>query len=419
MIDTAIIGAGPYGLSIAAHLTARGVNFRIFGSPMHTWRERMPQGMRLKSDGFASNLYDSHSTFTLSEYCKQTGSPYADLGLPVPLQTFNSYGLEFQRRFVPELEDKVVTQLQQASNGFRLYLEDGEVVAARRTVLAVGLTHFAYVPPVFNTLSEEFVTHSSRHRSVEHFRGRDVAVIGAGASAVDLAALLHQAGVSVHLVARRSTINFHTRGKVPRPLRERIRRPTTGLGPGWFSFFCVHAPRVFRLLSDERRLKWVRSHLGPAPGWFVRDEVVGKVPFRLGVSVVRADVQNGRVSLELTDAAGTQTTLRVDHVIAATGYRVDLSRLTFLNSNIRDAIENIDQMPRLSSTFESSVPGLYFVGAAAAGTFGPLLRFAFGARFTARRLSKHLARSGAHDAVGVTDEGWHDKSNQTGGVRAN
>src|SRR6266478_2898356 len=165
--DVAIIGAGPYGLSIAAHLRARGVDFRIFGSPMHTWQTQMPKGMRLKSEGFASSLDDPDSAFTLGEFCRQKGLPYADLGSPVPLETFISYGMEFQKRHVPDLEHELVTSVKQVPGGFRVTLRNGEVFAARRVVAAVGISHFAYVPPVLSGLPEEFVTHSSRHSTLD------------------------------------------------------------------------------------------------------------------------------------------------------------------------------------------------------------------------------------------------------------
>ncbi len=85
IVDVAIIGAGPYGLSIAAHLAGRGVDFRIFGSPMHTWRTSMPEGMVLKSEGNASDLYDPDGEMTLARYCADRGLPYKDLGFPIPL----------------------------------------------------------------------------------------------------------------------------------------------------------------------------------------------------------------------------------------------------------------------------------------------------------------------------------------------
>jgi cation diffusion facilitator CzcD-associated flavoprotein CzcO len=393
MVDTAIIGAGPYGLSIAANLKARKVGFRIFGSPMHTWRMHMPNGMLLKSEGFASSLYDPDSAFTLGRYCQEQGAPYADLGLPVPLETFASYGLEFQKRFVPELEDKLVVAMDRSLSGFDIRLEDGELVTARKVVSAVGISHYQYVPPVLAALSEEFVTHSSRHASFDRFKGRDVTVIGAGASALDVAGLLHVAGACVQLVARKPVVDFHhPPGPIPRPLLDRIRRPTTGLGPGWRSLFCTRAPLVFHAMPQWFRLEVVRRHLGPAAGWFIKDLVVGHVAFHLGFNVVQADIQNGRVQLQLASSDGAQRTLVTDHVIAGTGYRVDLRRLAFLNPGLLAGIRSIENTPVLSMNFESSVPGLYFVGTTSANSFGPMARFAYGARFTARRLARHLGR---------------------------
>src|SRR5277367_6173595 len=192
MPDVAIIGAGPFGLSVAAYLRARGLDFRIFGSPMQTWLENMPRGMRLKSEGFASSLYDPQSSFTLGDYCREKNLAYADIGLPVPLETYSAYGLEFQRRFVPRLENKTVVSVRRGSGGFELLLADGEQLTAKNIVMAVGLSHFAFLPPALAALPDDFVTHSSRHHTLDRFRGREVVVVGAGASALDIAALLHQ-----------------------------------------------------------------------------------------------------------------------------------------------------------------------------------------------------------------------------------
>ena len=396
--NVAIVGAGPYGLSIAAHLRARGIDFRVFGRAMDTWLNRMPKGMRLKSEGFASSLYDPDLNFTLKAYCQRRALPYADLGLPVPLENFTSYGLAFQKRFVAQLENKVVVSLKPLPGGFQLRLEDGEICHARRVILAVGLTHFDYVPPLLSRLPSDSISHSSAHHSVDHFRSRTVAVIGAGASALDLAAALHQAGADVHLIARKSTIPFHDPPQ-KRSLLERIRRPNTGLSSGWKFVFCTKAPLAFRLLPQRLRLEFVRRSLGPAPGWFIKQEVVGKVPFHLGVNVTGIKVNGSRVHLELTNHAGEPKPLIADHVIAATGYRVDLRRLNFISSNLLPAIDAVEHTPILSPNFESSVPGLYFVGVAAANSFGPLLRFAYGARFAATRLTKHLARVDSPKAV--------------------
>jgi cation diffusion facilitator CzcD-associated flavoprotein CzcO len=411
--DVAIIGAGPYGLSIAAHLKARGVDFRIFGHPMHTWLAHMPQGMRLKSEGFASSLYDPDSTFTFESYCQNQKIAYAKVGLPVPLEVFASYGLEFQRRFVPELEQEFVTSVQRSGDGFRVRLEDGDLISARRVVMAIGLTHYEHIPPILAALPEEFVTHSSRHNSVARFKGREVTVVGSGASALDLAALLHQTGARVHVVARKSVIYFQKPPKgVERSFMDRLRAPVTGIGYGWNLFLYVNAPLVFRKMPQAFRLEKVRRVLGPAACWFVKEQVVDKVSFIVGVDIKEAKVQAGRVILQLTDSAGTQQDLITDHIISATGYKVDLRRLTFLDSDLQAEVRSVERTPVLSSNFESSVPGLYFVGASAANMFGPLLRFAYGARFTARRLSRHLAKSADRESPLSESKGAPEPTNR-------
>lgn len=361
---------------------------------MKTWLTQMPVGMHLKSEGFASTLYDPESAYTLAQYCRENGKPYADLGKPVALETFTAYGLEFQKQMVPNLENKSVVALEKCDAGFRLKLDDGDRVVAKKVVVAVGISHYGYLPPELTGLPEELVTHTSHHSNLGGFKGRDVVVIGGGSSAVDIAALLHEAGASVRLAARKPAIHFHLPpGPIPRPLRHRVRGPMTGLGPGWRSLFCTSAPLVFRTFPEQFRMEVVRKHLGPAPGWFMKDRIVGKVPFLLSHSLSEAEVENGKVLLRFGKAGGGQTTIQTDHVIAGTGYRVDLRRLSFLPASLLAVLSSANHTPRLSSTFESSVPGLYFVGASSANTFGPLVRFAYGAQFTARRLSRHLTQA--------------------------
>jgi thioredoxin reductase len=392
--DVVIIGAGPYGLSLAAYLKAQGTDFRIFGNPMNTWLTQMPKGMLLKSEGFASFLYDPNAGLTLEHYCRENKLPYADQGLPVPLETFAAYGMEFQKRLVPQLENKLVTGVKRSAAGFEVSLEDGEVIAAKKVVMAVGISQYWYVPEILAALPEELVTHSSRHGELGHFKGKDVIVIGAGASALDLAALLHQAGARAQVAARSRKIRFHEPPrKGPRPLLERLKWPMTGIGAGWKIFFCANLPGVFHKLPEKARLRAVRQILGPAPGWFVKEQVVGKVPLHLEMEIANATVQDGRVRIELADKQGKRQTLTADHVISATGFRVDLRRLTFMDVELQSGIRAVENTPVLSGNFESSVPGLYFVGTSAANSFGPLMRFAFGAQFAAKTVSRHLAKS--------------------------
>ena len=389
IVDVAIIGAGPYGLSIAAYLGKSKLTFRIFGTPMQSWREQMPNGMLLKSDGFASNLYDPDSAFTLRHYCAEKNLPYADVGIPVPCETFVAYGLEFQKRFVPTLEETNITSVKEVPGGFQLQTAQGETLQAHKVIVAAGITHFGYLPPFLAELPPEYASHSLNHHDLSVFRGRKVAVIGAGASAVDIAALLHEEGTDVQLVARRKVIDFHKPSKEPRPLIQRIMNPRSGLGLGWRSRLSTDAPLVFHVVPREFRFKVVKKHLGPAPGWFVRDKVVDRFPLRLGTTIKGASVENSKVKVKFVED-GRDTELEVDHVIGATGFRVAISKLKFLDADLRQKIRTIEDTPVLSRRFESSVPGLYMVGVASANSFGPLTRFAYGAKFTARHLARHL-----------------------------
>jgi thioredoxin reductase len=388
-IDVAIVGAGPYGLSIAAHLAQRGLSFRIFGKPMESWLQ-MPCGMTLKSEGFASSLYDPKGALPLGRYCRERGLGYADLGLPVPLAMFCEYGLAFQRRFVPTLEQHMVRWLKNRGEHFTLELDNGETFNARRVVVAVGISHFAHMPGPLSGLPAALVSHSSAHADVSRFRGTDVTVLGAGASAIDLAVLLHEAGARVRLVTRRKSLPIHARMRLPRPLSDRLREPMSEIGPSWRSWFFTNAAPLFHRFPARRRLNWAKSHLGPAGGWFMAERIK-PVPVTYGLTPVGATALGDKVQVSFEDQDGNYSRIETEHLIAATGYRADIGRLAFLEPALREAVQVLEGAPILSPHFESSVPGLYFVGPAAVHSFGPVMRFAAGAKFASRRIASHLA----------------------------
>jgi thioredoxin reductase len=393
-VDVVIVGAGPYGLSIAAHLRGAGVRYRIFGKPMATWLDHMPAGMFLKSDGFASNLSDPDKTHTLKRFCEQTGQPYDHTGRPVRLQTFCAYGLAFQKQCVPDLEQKWVTQIDLAPGGFRINLDDGEEFQARNVVLAVGITHFDFIPPPLERLAPDLVSHSSQYGDITLLRGRSATVIGAGASACDLAAELAEGGADVTVVARSRVIYFgHPPSNQKRSLWQRIRHPSSGIGASLRSRMYCDAPWLFHMLPQRLRYRIVRRHLGPAASWTVKDKVEGRIPIWLNSNIVGAERQNGEIRLTLHDASGNDKSHVTDHVVAATGYRVDVNRLQFLSENLRSRIKAVESAPVLSQRFESSVPGLYLTGLASAPSFGPVMRFVFGVEYTATTLARHLKRS--------------------------
>ena len=393
--EAIIIGAGPYGLSIAAHLQCAGIDFRIFGAPMGRWRTQMPKGMFLKSEGCASSLSDPAGRFTLAQFCMDKKLAFGEYAVPVPLDTFTEYGMCFQQNLVPNVEDATVTQLDRGSDGFEMALATGETVAAGKVIVATGLSYTAHIPRVLAQLPADRLSHSGDHHDLSTFKGRSVAVIGGGQSALETAALLCESGASVHLIVRRPAIAWNPTPIIAhRSLYRRLRHPMSNLGPGLGPWVYANAPMLFHNLPQRTRMRKVRTALGPAGGWWLKDRVVGQLPILLGHVVRGAEVRGGDVLLHLQDQNGKNVELRIDHVIAATGYRFALSSLPFLSERLLSRLSWAHPTPRLSRNFESAVQGLYFVGQASANCFGPAMRFVAGADYAARRVSQHVALAG-------------------------
>ena len=395
-VEVAIVGAGPYGLSLAAHLDSAGVQTLMFGRPMDSWRSHMPEGMVLKSDPFASNLSDPQDFYTLARFSEEHSIPYSE-SEPVKLDTFCAYGLGFQKRCVPRLAEVNVSTIERSGSEFIIGLDNGGTARARRVVVAVGVGPFRYVPEILRALPERFVSHSFDHHDLSGFSGVRVAVVGGGASAIDLAGLLHERGCDVALVSRRADLRFTggsgSQQSGPTSLWRKMRHPPSGLGPGLRSRFSTDAPLLIHALPKRLRFEFARRHLGPAASKMMKDKVVGRVPLLLERELTAAAVEDSNVALTLSRKDGGHDVLRVDHVIAATGFRVDLSRLTLLSPSLRKDIAEYSGAPILTRNFELSAPGLYFIGLAAAASFGPLMRFTFGARYAAQRLTRALVRS--------------------------
>jgi thioredoxin reductase len=354
----------------------------------------MPSGMHLKSDGFASNLSAPAPGSTLADYCRAHDLPYHPTDLPVPLETFVDYGLDFQRRFVPDVEQRCVASVEPTKQGYRLTLDDGEELDARQVVVAAGITHFALLPDALTGLPPEQVTHSSAHSDLCRFAGQDVTVVGAGSSAVDLAVGLAEAGARPRVVCRAASVTFSSMSNGGRPRRlGRFLHPPSGLGPGFRSRLCCDAPQLFRFLPQDARSTIVRRHLGPSSPGYLKPRFESDVELLAARSIRRAEVSNRRVHLELVNGDGRATSLETDHVIGASGYRADLGRLRFLDPALRARVKTTNNAPVLDHDFESSAPGLFFVGIAAAMSFGPLMRFMYGDEFCAPRVVNRLVKS--------------------------
>jgi len=382
--DVAIIGAGPYGLSAAAHLhAADGLDIRIFGEPMSFWEEQMPRGMILRSPYVASNLADPERALTLDGYQEQTAR---QLPQPVALEQFVDYGRWFQQQSVPgaHVDQRRVLRIER-NGSFRLDLADGDSVRADRAIVAAGIMPFAWAPPEFRGLPAELASHSSTHRDLGHFRGRRVIVIGGGQSALESAALLRELGADVEVLVRRERIYFlrRARGVLHRlgPITRAIFAPAE-VGPAGVSRL-VSAPDLYRRLPRSLQDRFTVRSLRPAGAAWLQERLEG-VPMTFNARVVEAREQGGQVELTLADTSQR----RADHILLATGYRVDIAGYGFLPHGLLDRIARVGGYPRLRPGFESSVPGLHFLGAPAAWSFGPLMRFVAGTEFAAPALTR-------------------------------
>jgi cation diffusion facilitator CzcD-associated flavoprotein CzcO len=381
--DMVVVGAGPYGLSAASHLNAKGVDLRVFGETMSFWERHMPEGMCLRSPWQASYLSDPAGSLTIDAFQTATGVP---VSCPVPIESFVAYGRWFQSQAVPNLEQRKVAKIEKDREGFRVILADGEDVRCRRVVVAGGIHPFPSRPPQFAAIPPDVASHSLEQRDLGRFRGQKVVVIGGGQSALESAVLLHERGAEVELLVRQSTVYWTWE----RPWLHTFRPIGTLLyawpdvGPAVISH-AVARPALYRLLPRRVQDSWRRKSLKPnGVGWL-------KPRFRnfcisTGCIVVSARVRENKVELKLSDGSYRL----VDHVLMATGYRVDVRKYEFLSGSLLSAVRLIDGYPVLGTGFESSVPGLHFLGAPAVWSYGPLMRFVAGADFAARAIARSV-----------------------------
>lgn len=389
-LPVAIIGAGPYGLSLAAHLAARNVEHRIFGRPMQFWSQVADAGgdRNLRTYCFGTNISTPDPGFSFADYSRPRGLETFE---PCSINDFAAYGHWFQQSNVPWVEPVDATHVARQADGFTVELADGQRLDADRVIIAVGLTCFAHVPPAVASLPLDLARHTSEITSFAAFKGLDVAVIGAGQSALEAAALLHEAGARPQLLVRKEAIYWMNRVPQSRNLWRRLRSPISALGSGPKAWALAHFPGAMHRLPETWRTHLVKKHLPPEGAWWLRERVENRMPVHVGTTIEEASKADGRVSLRLRVAnESSERRLLVDHVIAGTGYDIDVERLAFLDPTLRAAIRRLGRAPMLNATFETSVPGLGIIGPASAMSFGPLFRFVAGAEYTAQMISTHL-----------------------------
>ena len=391
--DVTIIGAGPYGLSAAAHLrTVKGLEVRVFGEPLSFWERNMPAGMFLRSNWTATQIADPYQSLTLQAYQAANGN---HLSHPVPLDRFIQYGLWYQRQAVPDLDQRKIARVETGRKGFRVILEDGEEVDSRRVVVAAGIRSFAWRPPEFQNLPPTLASHTSDHRDLRRFAGKRVLVIGCGQSALESGALLHEGGAEVEIVARARRIHW-LQGWTSKTLHHRLGKFTsrllyapTDVGPAGISQLMARPDLLRQLPRGVQDRLWKRSVRPAGARWLVNR--LQNVRIRLGRSVVSVARVGEQLKVRLDD--GSERT--VHHVLLGTGYRVDISKYDFLAPGLAQSVRRYNGYPCLEEGLETSVQGLHILGAPAAWSFGPLMQFVSGTHFASRSLVRFIARKAA------------------------
>jgi thioredoxin reductase len=391
MFDTqvVIIGAGPFGLSISAHLSALGVDHLIVGRTNNTYRSLVPDGMLMKSEPYASTIASPDGKYTLAAFSAAQGLDYVDRVGPVTRDRFVEYIDWYAERLVPGVQDETVTEVTPVDGGFRVSFADAAPVTARRVVVATGVIPYHYLPAQLGGLPDDLLTHTAKHIELDDFKGRKVAVVGAGQSALEAAALLHETGADVQIIARTPQLSWNVKNPDYVSTLGQVKRPVVQLCEGWRCAFW-NTPAAFRTLPESYRIQKARTVLGPSGAWWLRDRVDGVIDVLTGHGVKEAVAKGSGVRLIL-DGPG-QPEIDADHVIAGTGFRVGLDRLPFLPEHLRSVIKTVNNHPVVSRSGETSVPGLYFAGAPTVISIGPSARFVAGTFTLSALIAKSAAR---------------------------
>jgi FAD-dependent urate hydroxylase len=384
-VEAVVIGSGPYGLSATAHLKSLGMSVRTFGRPMQFWAEQMPAGMLLRSPRVASNISDPGHKCTLEAYEQSAGvQPKA----PLPLETFVQYGQWFQKQLVPDLDTNEVASVIRNDGRFSVALASGERFEAQKVIVAAGIGPFQRIPAEFAALPSSLLSHCYSGVDVPAFAGKKVAVIGAGQSALECAAILQEAGADVELLAKIPVLRWigrypllHHLGPISKMLYS-----SHDVGPMGISRL-VAAPNLMRQLPLSLRDK-IRKRAVRAAGSQWLPPRLKKVKITAGRFVKSSNSLGQQAELILDDDSRRV----VDHVLLGTGYSVDIAKYKFLSPQLVSELNLMDGYPQLSSGFSSSIPGLHFIGATAARTFGPLLYFVAGTEFASNELASYVAK---------------------------
>jgi FAD-dependent urate hydroxylase len=380
-----IIGAGPFGLAMAAYASHHHMDYVVVGTPMGFWHRHMPQGMYLRS---ACDWHlDPLNMHTIEAYLHTQQLRPADVE-PLARDVYLRYAQWFrgQKRIEPQAQ--VVEQLNHAPDAphaFEAILASGGSITARHVLLAVGFQYFKNVPTdLAQSIPPGCFSHTCDCVGFDAFRGKRCLLVGGRQSAFEWAALLHEHGAAaIHLSYRHDTPQFQPSDwSWVNPLVDAMVDD-----PGWFR----------RLAADEKQALnqrfWAEGRLKLEP-WLkprIDHDTITLWPTSRVVSCRRLPQGVVEVTLDVGER------LTVDHIILATGYKVNMANIPFLSrGNILPRLQLSNGYPVLDEHFQGTVPGLFITSMPATQDFGAFFAFTVSVRASACIIGAFLQRSVAH-----------------------
>jgi FAD-dependent urate hydroxylase len=353
-----VVGAGPYGLAVAARALECGVDTVVVGRPMEFWTDHMPAGMFLRS-GTDWHL-DASGVHTFEAFVEESGISRADID-PVPIRVFLDYASWFREQKRIAIREQLVSGLRRRDATFVAMLDDGTEIRAERVVAAPGNRYFRRTPDWARNLPEGIGLHTCDLVRFGHLAGARVLIVGGRQSAYEWAALLgeHQAE-RVDVVHRHDPPRFD---RVSWAFVDDYVRATLAI-PGWWRSL----PRAERDMISQKFWEVGRLTLE----WWLTPRLRGHQFHRWPRAQVVETTAKRDGDTEITLSTGDR--LVVDRVIFATGYKTHLPSVPYLEPVIAD-IDLLDGFPALDEAFQSSIAGLYFPGFASTNDFGPFFGF--------------------------------------------